>query len=65
MSHNVSSMNGIFIFLLLLLAFDLKCVSTADEVPAVTESSTTPEPGKNNDLYYYHFSMLYNSCCNI
>lgn len=58
MSHNVSSMNGIFIFLLLLLAFDLKCVSTADEVPAVTESSTTPEPGKNNDLNFYLLLLL-------
>ena len=60
MSHNVSSMNGIFMLLLLLLAFDLNCVSTADEVPAVTESSTTPEPGNNN-----HLKLYCNKCLNL
>lgn len=58
MSHNVSSMNGIFIFLLLLLAFDLKSVNTADEVAAVTESSTTPEPGNYKWLNFYLLLLL-------
>lgn len=42
-------MNGIYVLLMLVLALDFKCVNTADEVVAVTESSTTPEPGNNND----------------